>query len=135
MTVFTQLDHAVSRAIMEHNRGKYLKGDFAKESHKLLGVVNGSDNGAETCTAYVYTLYKEYNNINGGQQPISGGSVPAAITFTVGEDGSYALKEYWEPRDGNFYADDIMAKFPQDVARQMLDPSGFIDELTLEIEN
>lgn len=41
--------------------------------------------------------------------------IPVAITFRQNDTGEYELAEYWEPRDGNLYVDDIRAKFPLGV--------------------
>ncbi len=105
------LDAAVSEAIMEHNRGKYYQGAFACESHTVLEVEEAGD----TVTAYVMALYQEYVFVDGKAVPISGGHIPTAITFALLEDDQYALREYWEPRDGSYYPKDLAAKFPPGV--------------------
>ena len=57
--------------------------------------------------------------------------MPAAITFTSTNGGDYILTEYWEPRDGAYYADDIRAKFPTDAADQVLiHHHTYVDPLT-----
>jgi len=105
------LDAAVSEAIMEHNRGKYYQGAFACESHTILEVEEAGD----TVTAYVMALYQEYVFVDGKAVPVSGGHIPTAITFALLEDNQYALREYWEPRDGSYYPKDLAAKFPPGV--------------------
>ena len=51
------------------------------------------------------------------------------MTFTLGENG-YQLKEYWEPRDGSYYTDDIREKFPADVVADALDSQKYIVQQT-----
>ena len=41
-----------------------------------------------------------------------GCNVPTVLTFRVDDDGQYILAEYWEPRDGSYYPEDIKAKYP-----------------------
>ena len=101
------LDAAVSDAIMAHNQGKYREGEFRCESHTILEV----EESRNTVTAYLVALYQEYARMNGEISAVSGGHIPTAITFSI-EDGAYVLQEYWEPRDGSYYAKDLAKKFP-----------------------
>ena len=48
-----------------------------------------------------------------------------AITFEV-VGGKYVLKEYWTPRDGSYYVQDIRDKFPDEVEDEALDTQKYI---------
>ena len=58
-------------------------------------------------------VYHQGYRLDDGQLVEDGGcNVPTVLTFHVDDDGSYILAEYWEPRDGTFYPEDIRAKYP-----------------------
>lgn len=109
------VDSAVSQAILEYNKGKYMQGTAAFESHEILKIERdkgfvGSDD-AESVTAYLLTAYGEYVCENGKVESVSGGVTPAALSFNY-INGIYTLTEYWEPEMGRRYADSIREKFP-----------------------
>ena len=61
---------------------------------------------------------------------LGGSYVPAVITFLVNEDGSYTLSEYWTPRDGSYFVQDIREKVPAvRIADAMIDGQRYIYEL------
>lgn len=115
----TDLDQAVSQAILKQNMSKYHPGDFACESHVTLaseagGWAKNSGEKTKTITVYTMAMYQEFQFADGGMTSISGSNIPTALTFSVGEDGAYTLQEYWIPRSGeNIYASDLKAKFPE----------------------
>jgi len=51
--------------------------------------------------------------------------IAVAITFEV-VDGKYVLKEYWTPRDGSYYVQDIRDKFPDEIEDEALDTQKYI---------
>lgn len=114
--VMTQtLDNAVSKAIMEYCKGKYMQGSVAFESHEILKVERdkgfvGSDD-AEDVTVYLIMSYGEFINNNGKAESVGGCSMPAALHFNY-IDGIYTLTEFWQPKDGSLYTDSIRDKFP-----------------------
>ena len=58
-------------------------------------------------------VYHQGYRLEGGKLVEDGGcNVPTVLTFRVDDDGQYILAEYWEPRDGNLYPEDIKAKYP-----------------------
>lgn len=130
----SDLDTAISFAIMEHNKDRYYKGVFTCESHIVLAteaVEPASAGQIETLTVYALALYEEYNLSEEGIQSVSGGCIPVALTFHVTENG-YALSEYWEPGDGADYSDDIRDKFPEDVLDTIWNPQNHVDALKAE---
>ncbi len=126
------LDMAISAAILEHNKEKYFRGAFVCESHIVFATEEGSNANADmidTLTVYATALYHEYEKAEGTVQQVSGGCTPVALTFAMEQNGTYTLQEYWEPRDGSYYAKDIRAKFPKEVAEDVLNHQEYIEDL------
>lgn len=106
------IEPAISSAILEHNKGKYLEGEFACASYSQLANESGDDG---TMIYYLIAMYAEYEQEGDEVVQVSGGCSPAAVTFKIGNDGNYAVSEYWEPRDGALYSEDMDDKFPEGV--------------------
>ena len=71
-------------------------------------VAFGKDkDGAET-TLYMWVHYAEFSYDNGVKSGMSA-LTPTVITVKNNQ-GNYELVEYWEPRDGAYNDDDILAK-------------------------
>lgn len=82
---------------------------------------------ADQTTVYAWVFWEEYGFDGNDVFVESGSYIPSAITFDTSERGdvsSYPVIEYWTPRDGSYYADDIRAKFPWSIRRKALDISG-----------
>lgn len=104
-----ELSVFIDTQIADHHQGKYLSGTFIAVNHKVLGTRKSFGK----TTVYMWVRYQEYNYENGEIQPTGGCYIPTAITAKrTGKHGHYELVEYWEPRDGSYYAEDIKAKFP-----------------------
>lgn len=129
------LDAAISKAILEHNKGAYPGGDFACESHVILGTLEGkrrdekSDAFIQTVEVYLMALYQEYGYAGAGFRNTGGSHVPCVLTFDLLDSGAYELTEYWEPRDGSYYAPDIKKRFKRlssQAVSDALDTQKFI---------
>lgn len=111
-------------AAAEHNRSPYTDGHFTAVSHDVMRV---SGPAGET-TVYAWILYEEYSFDGTDVRVGSGSYIPCAVTFDTSADNSdtsvYPVIEYWEPRDGSYYAEDIRAKFPLSIRRKAFDASG-----------
>lgn len=115
----TELESAITQAILSDNANGYLKGECAGEGHIILGTgdskewYNG-DKDIKFIEAYVLTTYGEYGYENGKFAQISGsGILPVRITFEVYPDGRYNLLEYKEALDGEGCAQSIKDMFPE----------------------
>ena len=53
------------------------------------------------------------------------------LSFDLDQSG-YTLTEYWEPRDGSYYAQDIREKFPAHIVEDGMDSQKFILQQTQE---
>lgn len=120
---------AAQKAVFEHNADGYgmeydiaccdfakLETDYGKEDAK---------NGVQTVTAYGWAYYAQYAFSTYGIKDVGSSHVPVALTFTLDQEG-YHLKEYWEPRDGSYFASDVKRKFPASVAADGLDSQKFV---------
>lgn len=127
-TTGIDLDACVSAAILAANRGSTVSG-FACESHVTLASEEGcpaDTNVIDTATEYVMALYQVFAYENGALTVTGGSHVPAAVTFDVSENGEYALREYWTPRDGSYYVKDIRERFPKGAAERALDTQQYV---------
>lgn len=113
----------IEEQIIQHHHGGYLSGDFYCTDFKVLGTKKDKEN----TTVYMWVLYQEYVEENGNIEDISGGHIPTVITVKKKND-KLSLVEYWEPRDGSYYAKDIRKKFPQYLQSEALDSQRYIKE-------
>ena len=123
---------AIREAVLEHNRGNYVSGEFPCESHVLITMETQSDGEKEDAlvTYYLMVLYLEYDHTEDGPKAVSGGSMPVALTFMVDEkEGKYTLLEYWEPQGGKNYWESLRSKFPAYVPDEDLDTQKNIHQL------
>lgn len=116
-----KLGVSMDMAVAEHNRSSYSEGRFIATDYDVLLV---SESGNQT-TVYAWVLYEEYSFDGRDAKLETGSHIPTAITFDTSANGNdsstYDVIEYWEPRDGSCYADDIRAKFPWSIRGKALD--------------
>ena len=126
---------AIHQAILEHNKSSNPQAyDVACCSFITLETLSGTpltENSTHKITYYGWVLYNEYGVTDNGLETISGSHVPAVLSFDLDERG-YTLTEYWEPRDGSYYAQDIREKFPAHIVEDGLDSQKFILQQTQE---
>ena len=112
---FDTLEDAIQTAILRHHSSV---GDesvltcasfysYASEGSTPLG-----SDYSDIVTEYGIVYHQNFRLENGVLVEDGGCNVPTVLTFSVTEDGHYSLAEYWEPRDGTFYPEDIRAKYP-----------------------
>lgn len=109
-------------SIAEHYGSEKTADNYICVDYRILGT---KSSGNQT-TVYAWVLYKEYS-FNGEPKAEVGVHVPAAVTAKK-EGNNYVLTEYWVPRDGSYYADDIKEKFPFYLRGKALDPQKYADE-------
>lgn len=124
------LEQAVSDAILAHNHAQSTADLVCTESHVTLETQYGKNpnDGSEQVTVYAMVLYLELTHNGDTIQEQGGSHIPTALTFQIQPDGSYTLTEYWEPGDGSYYAPDIRAKFPADIAEDALNTQTYIKD-------
>lgn len=111
------LEEAVRNAVIAHNSGKYYPGQcrtahFKELSRAEMGIVSeGGTKNVEQITLYGIARYQEFSLTDGILVDDSGSNCPVVMTFVENPDGTFTLAEYWEPRDGSYYPEDVKAKF------------------------
>lgn len=110
------LNKAIYDAIIEHNSEYKTYDDFATCAFTVIAT----EEQDEELTVYASAMYTEYRYPGVIKLPgeedypfdTSGCHTYIALTFRILPNGNLVLKEYWEPRDGSYYANDIRRKFP-----------------------
>lgn len=117
---------AIYQAILEHNCSTDPTGLISCVSFVELAciVVDGSD--FSQYIHYGWALYEEYRVTENGLETVSGSHIPIAITLREDPSGTLTWEEYWEPRDGSYYVQDIREKFPAHIAEDGIDSQKFI---------
>lgn len=112
----SQLQEFLDTQVAEHNRSEEPNDNFISVSYDLMEV----DETPSKTTVYAWILYTEYSSENRMLKEESGSHIPTVITVKKNGD-RYELVEYWEPRDGSFWADDVKSKFPRHLWSRALD--------------
>ena len=139
VTDFIGADHsevllakAINEAILAENKpsepdGLYHCASFVPLDQKErsgTSAVASSDH-TKLVTVYGLALHQGFGYSGGTFHDAAGSHIAVAITFEV-VDGKYVLKEYWKPRDGSYYVQDIRDKFPDEVEDEALDTQKHI---------
>lgn len=127
----TTLEEAVHQAILDYHAPQQPDGLFYCESHTILKTkewtaahpVTGDER--RFFNVYAVVWHAGYNS---AVRQVTGSHIPTALTFAEGEDGTYELLEFWLPRDGSYYADDIREKFPTLTAIAALDLQQYVEK-------
>lgn len=114
--------------IASHHQTERSKDFYCCLDWEVLGT---KKQGNET-TIYMWVLYEEFSNDN-GLMVESGVHIPTVITVENNQ-GSYSLVEYWEPRDGSYYEEDIKEKFPMYLWDRAMDSQRYIVEQSSVLE-
>ena len=114
-TRFDTLDEAIQNAILAHHSHRQDQEILDCASFFTYSSEGRSPAGSskvDLVTEYGIVYHQGYR-LEGGKLVEDGGcNVPTVLTFRVDDDGQYILAEYWEPRDGSYYPEDIKAKYP-----------------------
>lgn len=134
-TTLSEEQTAIRQAIMSHNKSSNPQEyDVACCSFITLETLSGTPlvgSSTHKITYYGWALYQEYQVTDRGLETVGGSHIPVALSFDLDERG-YTLTEYWEPRDGSYYAQDIREKFPSHIAEDGVDSQKFILRQTQE---
>ena len=85
-----------------------------------------AENHFEELTAFLYVHQGVYQVIEDeyGERTLvevtEGTDTPAAITFIIGRNGEYSVKEFWTPGDDDYEAS-IRERFPEEAAQAAID--------------
>ena len=135
------LDEAIQTAVHQHYMPDLPDGLIHVESFRILAQQEmsgkpkvGESNHTEIVTAYLLVLHESFRPDSDSAQPqesVGGDYIPTALTFRLA-DGKYLPEEYWEPRDGGYYTDDIKSRFPEDAEQQVWDDQEILHALQQE---
>lgn len=120
-TVNDRLQVFLDGQIAEHHQSDKSAGHACCLDYQVLGT---RKKGKDT-TLYLWVLYEEYSYEDGQLKQQTGFHTPTVITATKA-GGNYRLAEYWEPRDGSYYPEDIKDKFPLRLWGRALDSQRYI---------
>ncbi len=115
--------------VAEHHGSKDSNGIFSAVSYDLMRI----EEQESKTTIYAWILFAEYRYDNGVIIEESAAHTPTVITVKKNSE-EYELVEYWTPRDGTYYRDDIKNKFPKDLWSQALDSQSTIEKQSLECD-
>lgn len=122
-------DDVIAAALRENYRSVDPDGLLHLQSYHLLADETTGISAPGTQDLYEETVYLiVYHAVfRMGDTPeeISGGAVPAMLTFSQDADGGFSLKEFWTPEDGADYEDELRARFPEAAADEALDPQKY----------
>lgn len=126
------LAKAINEAILDHNKpttpdGLYHCASFAVLSMEEISGTPASDSARPKTqvTVYGHALHQAFGFSGHTFRTAQASHIPVALTFTL-QDGNYILAEYWEPRSGNFYAEDIQNKFPDEIEEDALNNQKYL---------
>ena len=115
-TFTSDLESAISQAILSNNTGKYLTGETIAEGHVILDTAEEDGN----VVVYALTTYGEYAFENNIFTKVSGtGVIPTRIILSK-DDKGYSLVEYKMPEDGSRYTESIKEMFPDNLANRAI---------------
>lgn len=120
------IDEAIKKAILEKNVSFYSNTyGFACCDFLPLATEPAAENmGNHMVSYYGWALYQKYEISDEGIKDVEGSHIPVVLTFEE-KNGNYELKEYWEPREGSYFAPDIRSKFPAEIAEDAIDSQKF----------
>ena len=113
------MEEAIESAILlmggsEEDRNAFACASFVQTSRIVDGVgshIGGTAFRTERVEVYGLALHQVYTYEEGVLEERSGSHIPVVITFRVTDGGQYVLEEYWMPRDGSYYIQDLREKF------------------------
>lgn len=116
LAAFYAEQEAARRAILEHNRPADPDGVVSGASFACLmtETTTGAPPEGKQITLYGWAMYEAYRVTDSGLKTVSSRHGPVALSFVLKTDG-YMLTEYWEPREGKDYAEDLLEKFPMTI--------------------
>ena len=119
-----KLGVSMDMAVAGHNHSSKTEGRFVALDYDVLQV----SKTANRTTVYAWVMYEEYSFDGTDVKEESGSHIPTVITFDTSSEDSdkstYDVIEYWEPRDGSYFPEDIRSKFPLSIRAKAFDVSG-----------
>jgi len=112
----------------------YLKNNVAKQSARGDVFCSSSYLGADSSNVYILFYCQEFFKSHDNWEAGTGEAGPIAIKYERNETGIH-LTGHQKPRDGNLYAKDIEAIFPQWAQSKIKGQETIIDSLRNIVED
>lgn len=125
-----KLGVSMDMAVAEHNEDSE-RGEFFTYSSKVFKI----DSQRGKTTVYAWVLSEGFSYEDGEVITLYGSSTPVAVTFDTSdnsESSTYPVLEYWVPRDGSYYAEDIRAKYPASIQAEAMNQVNYVGDMKLE---
>ncbi len=120
----------LSSQIMSYHQNEKSKDFYCCANYEILGKKTRGDE----ITVYLWVRYCEYGFGNEIKEE-HGSHIPSVITVRKESDSDYQLVEYWIPRDGSYYVDDIREKFPVTLWLKALRPMRYSEKQGMICDN
>jgi len=102
---------------------------YQTDGEARMGMTAEGRYAMERAVFYLLVHHAKYSTCGETPEARGGSLAPAVLTFRISESGEYILEEYWEPREGSFYARDIRDRFPEGAAEAVLENEAYVEEL------
>ena len=113
---------------------KHFETEHSEDKYRCMDVeVLGVEEKGTQVWVYAWIMYKEYS-YDGEPVLEVGAHIPTAICAEKVND-YYELVEYWEPEDGNRYAESIKEKFPAKFHKKALDAEKYVEKQAAVCQN
>ena len=122
-SVDAKMEIFIDCQIAEHNQTEHSVGNACVLDWQVLG----KEKKGNKTTVYLWVLYEEYTQESEQLKLQTGSHLPTVITAEK-KDGQYSPVEYWTPRDGAYYEQDIREKFPWYLESKALDSQRYIKQ-------
>lgn len=121
VTLDAETDEFIHQCILAHAEAEQGEARCTVEDHIVLGTRSEGSH----FTVYAWVLCEEYSFEGEQIRLLSGSHMPAAITYK-NVYGDNTMIEYYTPRDGNYYQEDIREHFPILLRQAAADSQRFI---------
>ncbi len=107
-TAVTDIDEAVSKAILDLNSKRRWSGECPAEGH----IIFGTKEKENAVTVYMLERFSSYGFVDGWFISVGGHSIPCVMMFEK-EDGKYTFTDVEYAEDGSHYTKSIKRMFPK----------------------
>ena len=126
--ITVEMDEMISDYIIQKYSPSYFDTEKQFEVHRVYGT--SESNGV--LSVYIWSYYGGFNKSTGIENQ-AGHSLPAVIRLKE-EAERYAVIEYIEPQDGDWYQSSLKKMFPEKYVKKAHQDAGNIKDLQKEMD-
>lgn len=105
---------------MDHNKIEFYEGSWFAVDCEILETKESDDE----ITVYLWGMFRIYSYENGLKVE---SNVHIPVIITAQERGAdYVLSDYWQPRAGSDFENDVKSKFPEHLQSKALDSQQYV---------